>query len=96
MIQLIEKATDYRQSKHPDIKDCGVVGVPDEEWGEIIAASLLLAPGKSMPPDLRAWLKDKLPNYKMPRKYIVQEDLPRNVMGKVTKKELQKIFLGNK
>lgn len=79
--------------KHPDIKDCGVVGVPDEEWGEIIAASLILAPGKSMPPDLQAWLKDKLPNYKMPRKYIIQEDLPRNVMGKVTKKELQKIFM---
>lgn len=79
--------------KHPDIKDCGVVGVPDEEWGEIIAASLILAPGKSMPPDLREWLHDKLPNYKMPRKYIVQDDLPRNVMGKVTKKELQKIFM---
>lgn len=77
--------------KHPDIKDCGVVGIPDEEWGEIIGASLILEADKTeVPAGLRTWLKDKLPNYKVPRKYIVQEDLPRNVMGKVTKKVLQK------
>lgn len=78
--------------KHPDIKDCGVVGIPDEEWGELIAASLILSEGKTEAPLLRDWLKDKLPNYKIPRKYIVQDDLPRNVMGKVTKKTLQKIL----
>jgi len=79
--------------KHPDIKDCGVVGIPNEEWGEVIGASLILENGKEEVPELRIWLKDKLPNYKIPRKYIVQDDLPRNVMGKVTKKELQKIFI---
>lgn len=79
--------------KHPDIKDCGVVGIPDEEWGELIAASLILDAGKTEVPDgLNEWLRDKLPGYKLPRKYIVQEDLPRNVMGKVTKKALQKIL----
>jgi malonyl-CoA/methylmalonyl-CoA synthetase len=79
--------------KHPDIKDCGVVGIPDEEWGEIIGASLILAAGKTeVPEGLREWLSDKLPNYKLPRKYMVQDDLPRNVMGKVTKKALQKIM----
>ena len=79
--------------KHPAIKDCGVVGIPDEEWGEIIGASLILENSQDRAPELKEWLKDKLPNYKMPRKYIVQEDLPRNVMGKVTKKALQKIFM---
>lgn len=79
--------------KHPAIKDCGVVGIPDAEWGEIIGASLILEAGQdAIPEDLRSWLKDKLPNYKIPRKYIVQEDLPRNVMGKVTKKALQQIM----
>lgn len=79
--------------KHPQIKDCGVVGVPDQEWGEIIAASLILRAGDEVPHGLKDWLLEKLPGYKLPRKYIVQEDLPRNVMGKVTKKVLQKIFL---
>lgn len=77
---------------HPAIKECGVVGIPDEEWGEIIGASLIL---ESAPVDLTAlerWLRERLPAYQLPRKYIFQEDLPRNVMGKVTKKELANLF----
>jgi len=79
--------------KHPDIKDCGVVGIPDDEWGEIIGVSLILEKEKDIIPDLIDWLKDKLATYQMPRRFIIQQDLPRNVMGKVTKKELQKIFI---
>lgn len=79
--------------KHPDIKDCGVVGIPDDEWGEIIGASLILENKKDIIPELKEWLKDKLASYQIPRKYMIQEDLPRNVMGKVTKKELQKLFV---
>lgn len=79
--------------KHPAIKDCGVVGIPDEEWGEIICASLILEGDTDSMPELKNWLQDKLPAYQLPRKYLVQDDLPRNVMGKVTKKELQKLFM---
>lgn len=78
--------------QHPIIKDCGVVGIPDDEWGEIIGASLILESDKISIVELKQWLKDKLPNYKIPRKFIIQKDLPRNVMGKVTKKELQRLF----
>jgi malonyl-CoA/methylmalonyl-CoA synthetase len=39
-----------------------------------------------------SWLKESLPSYKLPRKYNILDDLPRNVMGKVTKKELKKLF----
>lgn len=78
--------------RHPDIKECGVVGIPDEEWGEIIGASLIVKHEEINLDELKTWLKDKLPGYKIPRKYIFQEDLPRNVMGKVTKNELKKMF----
>ena len=77
---------------HPRIKECGVVGLPDPEWGEIIGASLITTDG---PLDLEAldgWLRERLPGYKLPRRYLFQDDLPRNVMGKVTKKELQRAF----
>lgn len=81
---------------HPKIKECGVVGIPDEEWGEIIGASLITDEGEILEVEkLKAWLKTKLPSYKIPRLYIFQEDLPRNVMGKVTKKELRKFFQKN-
>lgn len=78
--------------KHPNIKECGVVGLPDEEWGEIIGASLIVKEGDIDLDELRVWLSDQLPSYKLPRKYIFQHDLPRNVMGKVTKNELKEQF----
>ncbi|MGK0139207.1 MAG: malonyl-CoA/methylmalonyl-CoA synthetase [Algoriphagus sp.] len=77
---------------YPGIIDCGVVGIDNEEWGELVAASLIANPSEIDLKALNSWLKAKLPNYKMPRKYIFQEDLPRNVMGKVIKKELKKLF----
>jgi malonyl-CoA/methylmalonyl-CoA synthetase len=77
---------------HPNIKDCGVVGIPDLEWGEIIGASIILKEGQLSEDKLTSWLQEKLPAYKTPRKYIFQEDLPRNIMGKVTKNELKKLF----
>ncbi|MFT5763057.1 MAG: malonyl-CoA/methylmalonyl-CoA synthetase, partial [Saprospiraceae bacterium] len=77
---------------HPMIRDCAVVGIPDEEWGEIIGASLIPADEDILIEELIVWLKEKLPAYKLPRKFIFQKDLPRNVMGKVTKNELKKRF----
>ncbi|MEL6718625.1 MAG: acyl-CoA synthetase [Bacteroidota bacterium] len=77
---------------HPKIKECGVVGIPDDEWGEIIGASLILGAESLDLEELKDWLKDRLPRYQLPRKYIFQDDLPRNVMGKVTKNELKKMF----
>mgnify|MGYP001424901916 CR=1 FL=1 len=81
---------------HPQIKECGVVGIPDEEWGEIIGASLILEHETIDIEPLNLWLKEKLPAYKIPKKYIIQDDLPRNVMGKVTKSELKKELIKTK
>ena len=77
---------------HPKIIDCGVVGIPDEEWGEIIGASLVCSNKSLDLNELKQWLIDKLPRYKLPRKYLLQDDLPRNVMGKVTKKAIVDLF----
>jgi malonyl-CoA/methylmalonyl-CoA synthetase len=69
------------------------VGIPDQEWGEIVVAGLVLDQGiKSLPETFEPWLKELLPNFQWPRRYLLLDDLPRNVMGKVTKKELQKQF----
>ena len=80
--------------QYPNIKDCGVVGIPDDEWGEVVAAALILSDPKQTVDvkKLRIWLKTKLPSYQVPKLYLIQDDLPRNVMGKVTKKELVQIF----
>ena len=78
--------------KYEGIKDCGVVGLPDDEWGEIIGAGIIADQSTFDMKAINFWLREQLPNYKIPRKYIFLEDLPRNVMGKVTKKELKNLF----
>jgi malonyl-CoA/methylmalonyl-CoA synthetase len=78
---------------HPRISDCAVVGIPDPEWDEIIAAGLVLTDKAPIDPEaLKAWLRQRLAAYKIPRSYLVLADLPRNAMGKVTKQELKRSF----
>jgi malonyl-CoA/methylmalonyl-CoA synthetase len=76
---------------YPLISDCGVVGIPSEEWGEIVVAALVCDPALDSN-QLTSWLKERMPGYKIPRKIITITDLPRNAMGKVTKNELKKLF----
>lgn len=80
---------------HPKIIDCGVVGIPDLEWGEIIGASIIMEKNDLDIEELKEWINEKLPSYKTPKKYIIQNDLPRNVMGKVTKKDIKDLFTNN-
>ena len=77
---------------HPQVKDCGVVGIPDLEWGEVIGAALVARGEKLDLEPLKAWLKTRLPSYKAPRQYLLLEELPRNVLGKVTKNALKELF----
>jgi len=77
---------------YPGIRECAVVGLADPEWGEIIGASLIIDKEHLDFDLLKTWLKTQLPGYKVPRKFIIQEELPRNTLGKVTKKVLRKYF----
>ncbi len=78
---------------HPAIVQCAVVGVPDTTWGEAVAAAVVLKQDAKLEiDDLRSWCKDRISPYKIPRKLLVLEDLPRNAMGKVTKPDVVKRF----
>ena len=80
---------------HPDIKECAVVGIPDPAWGERIVAALVMREGASLDPDaLRAWGKERLAPYKVPKDALEFQELPRNAMGKVSKPDLKKIIEG--
>jgi len=76
---------------YPGIKDSGVVGIPNEEWGELVVAALVCDENPNLE-ELSQWIRERMPSYKTPRKYIFIEDLPRNAMGKVTKNDLKKLF----
>lgn len=78
---------------HPDISQCAVVGLPDETWGETVAAAIVLRNGKTLDAvSLRHWCKDRVSPYKIPRRLLIVDDLPRNAMGKVTKPAVKNLF----
>ena len=78
---------------HPAIDQCAVVGVADPEWGERVAAAVVLKPGMSLAlKPLRDWAKEFLAVYKIPSLLETVPELPRNAMGKVVKPEVAKFF----
>ena len=78
---------------HPDIAECAVVGLPDQEWGECVAVALVPRSGRSPSPDsLRHWAKARLAGYKVPRRFLETNSLPRNLMGKINKPAVAKRF----
>jgi malonyl-CoA/methylmalonyl-CoA synthetase len=77
---------------HPQIEDCSVIGIPDEEWGEVVGAVLILKDKQANLNEINTWLKERMPTYKTPRNYKIIEELPRNAMGKVTKNYLKSLF----
>lgn len=78
---------------HEAINDCAVVGIPDDEWGELIVSAIVVSDGNTFNTnDLNIWLRERMASYKTPRKYKIVEELPRNAMGKVTKNDVKNIF----
>jgi len=79
--------------EHPDIADCAVVGLPDAEWGEAVAA-IVVVRGESVVllPQLRDWARPRLSGPRLPRHLLTVPALPRNAMGKVVKAEVRRLF----
>ena len=75
--------------QHPAIEDIAVVGITDEDWGEVGHAFVILKSGASLSPEkIMAVCKEKLAAFKCPRKITICEDFPRTSLGKVRKREL--------
>ncbi len=74
---------------HPEVRDAAVVGLPDETYGQIVAAAVMPREGAALTADaLTAYLRDELAAYALPRFVRFVDDVPRNAMGKVLKPEL--------
>jgi fatty-acyl-CoA synthase len=77
-------------SLHPDVRDVGVVGVADEEWGEVGLAVVVPEPGAAITLDeLNTFAAQRLARYKLPKRLALVDELPRNVTGKVSREQLR-------
>jgi len=80
-------------AKHPAIADVGVVGIPDPDKGQITKAFIVLKPGQKggdeLFEELKAFLKDHIAVYKLPRAIEYVEALPRTPTGKLLRRKLR-------
>jgi long-chain acyl-CoA synthetase len=76
---------------HPAVSEVAVVGLPSEKWGQAVTAVVLLKPGQAATEaELIAWARQRIGGYKLPKKVIFTDELPRNSTGKVVKAELRR------
>jgi fatty-acyl-CoA synthase len=80
-------------AEHPAIAECAAFGLPDEEWGEVAAAAVVVKPGQVVSEDaLRAHLAGRLARYKLPRRWLWLEALPKTALGKIQRQALARLI----
>ncbi len=76
--------------QHPEIYDVAVFGIPSEEWGEVVHATVVRSPGSSLTgEEIAAFAREHLASYKVPRSVDFTGELPRTGSGKLLKRQLR-------
>jgi acyl-CoA synthetase (AMP-forming)/AMP-acid ligase II len=77
--------------RHPEVRQAAVIGIPDDRLGEVGMAFVVTQSGDpAVGPEILAWCRDEIANYKVPRAIEIVDELPLNATGKVEKNELRR------
>jgi len=81
--------------QNPKVHECAVIGVPDETWGEALLAVVVPKPGETLTDEeMITHCRGKIGGYKIPRRYVFLEALPKSAMDKILKTELRRRYGG--
>jgi len=76
-----------------DVLESVVIGIPDETWGEIVAAVIAVKSGSTITPvDITSLCKERLLSWKCPKKILIVNELPKNRMGKILTDRVKELF----
>jgi acyl-CoA synthetase (AMP-forming)/AMP-acid ligase II len=75
--------------RHPAIDEIAVIGIPDEKWGERLEAVVVPLGDDFDADEMTEWAKEQLAGYKVPKDWHLIDEMPRNDVGKILKKNLR-------
>ena len=78
----------------PEVQECAVVGLPDKDWGEKVTAFIVLQKDRKIDVgELKAFLKERISAFKVPKTFLIVDELPKNTTGKILKREIRKQYV---
>jgi len=78
---------------HPAVLEAAVVGLPDDHWGEVVTACVVLRNGQSVTTEeITEYCSSRLAGYKKPRRVFFLGELPKNPSGKILKRDLREVL----
>lgn len=78
---------------HPSVREAAVIGIPDERWGEVVHAFVVVQPGHTVTGrELGQFLRGRIAPFKLPRRFDFIDYVPRNVTGKILHRQLREQF----
>ncbi len=82
-------------SEHSAVLESSVVGIPDQRWGEAVAAAVVLRPGASATvEELSGFCRERIAAYKCPKRIVFVDELPKSTVGKVLRRKVREFFAG--
>ena len=83
--------------EHPNVEDAAVFPLKDDDWGEIVAAAIIMkdSKGNISLEEMEKFLKSNLAGFKMPKKLFYEKELPKNDMGKISRSRLSEKYEGS-